>query len=170
MGSCSLICRSDLRSWPPGPAGNGQHLWALPCGRFSALWGHQSTMNLNVPPVGWATEAVKQGLPMPRRVWGVAGRTVLKNHPVSSRCGRLCSCPPLCSTHSADLLFPHWTQTSQPPQPTPGGDVAILDPGSLAPPPGVTKISLNMSISPPKCARTLPPGAYISEFRTACDG
>ena len=101
-----MICRSDLRSWPPGPAGNGQHLWALPCGRFSALWGHQSTMDLNVPPVGWATEAVKQGLPMPRRVWGVAGRTVLKNHPVSSRCGRLCTCPPPLLNSQCGPAFP----------------------------------------------------------------
>lgn len=67
--------------------------------------GHQSTMDRNVTPVGRAKGAVGQGLPMPRRVWGAAGKTVLQNHPVSSGCGRLCTCPPSAPL-SADLLFP----------------------------------------------------------------
>ena len=121
--------------------GNGQHLSVPPCGHFSALWGRQSTMDRNVPPVGRATGAVGQGLPMPRRVWGVAGKTVLKNHPVSSRCGRLCTCPPSVAFTAQTCFSPHWAQTSQLPLPTPGGDVAILDRGSLAPPPVVTKRS-----------------------------
>lgn len=115
--------------------------------------GHQSTMDRNVTPVGRAKGAVGQGLPMPRRVWGAAGKTVLQNHPVSSGCGRLCTCPPSAPLTAQTCFFPHWTQTSQHPLPTLGGDVAILDPCSLAPPPAVTKISLKHDYQSPEMCK-----------------